>query len=86
MENQEIMNEEVVEATEETMNSNKAGKVGVIAAIVAGAVFAGGVAYKKVIKPMIVKAKAKKAEKQKVENPDAWKDELQEAVTDEIED
>ena len=84
MENQELMNEEVVEATEETTNGSKAGKVGLVAAIVGGCILAGGFIYKKAIKPLVDKAKAKKAEKQKVEDDDAWKDELHEMATENI--
>lgn len=83
MENQEIM-KEAVEATEVT-TSNKAGKAGLAVAILGGIVLVGGVVYKAVIKPIFGKGKAKKAEAQNVEDPDAWKEELQEAVTDEIE-
>lgn len=83
METQELMNEEVVEATEGT-GCSKAVKGGVLAAITAGIITAGVLTYKKVVKPLVEKHKAKKANANKAEDPDAWKQELHEAATEEI--
>ena len=63
--NEVMVNEDVfVEATEEFAN---AGTGNSVKAFVAGgiAVIVGGVIYKKVIKPLVAKVKAKKAEKRK---------------------
>lgn len=67
MENEIMNNEEVItEVVEEVTPSNF--EKGIIAVAVAGVVFLGGRAlYKKVIKPAIAKAKAKKAAKEGIE-------------------
>lgn len=67
MENNEIMvNEEIIEATEEVTTENSGNGL-LIAAIVGGALLVGGIVYKKVIKPAIAKAKAKKEQKEVIE-------------------
>ena len=66
MEN-EIINVEEVETTGEGI-ANGSGKIGAI--VIAGiglTAILGGILYKKVIKPMIAKAKAKKAESELIE-------------------
>ena len=67
MENNEIMvNEEVIEATEEIV-TDKAGKGLFVAAAVGAALIVGSIVYKKVIKPAIAKAKAKKESEEAIE-------------------
>ena len=61
MENEVMMNEEVIENTEEVVEA-ESGK-GLLALAVVGVAIVGGIVYKKVIKPAIAKAKAKKAAK-----------------------
>lgn len=66
MENNEIMvNDEVIEATEEIVET-KTGNGLLIAAGVGAALIVGTIIYKKVIKPAIAKAKAKKAESEMI--------------------
>lgn len=67
MENEIMNNEEVMTEVVEEVAPTKAGK-GLIAVAVAGVVILGGrMLYKKVIKPAIAKAKAKKAAKEGIE-------------------
>lgn len=62
MDANEMMNEEVMEATEEIVNSGS-GKGFKVAAGVGIAVLVGGVAYKYAVKPLVAKIKAKKEQK-----------------------
>lgn len=66
MENEIMVNNEVVENTEE-IATEQSGKGLLIAAGVGLAVIVGGIVYKKVIKPAIAKAKAKKEAEEAVE-------------------
>lgn len=68
MENDVMMNEEVIEVTEELaeVESNK----GLIALGVGAAVIVGVIAYKKIVKPVVAKIKAKKADKEVAEIED----------------
>jgi flagellar biosynthesis/type III secretory pathway M-ring protein FliF/YscJ len=61
MENEVMMNEEVLETTEEVCEA-ESGK-GLIALAVVGTIIVGGIVFTKVIKPAIAKIKAKKAAK-----------------------
>lgn len=67
MENNEIMvNDEVIEATEEIADV-KSGNGLFVAAAVGAALIVGAIVYKKVIKPAIAKAKAKKEASEVIE-------------------
>ena len=87
MENQEVMQDEamVVEAMDESTNTGKNG--GVIGLVLGGvAVVVGAVvfAYNKWIKPKKSKDNVTTEETVNEEDPDAWKETLQEAATEEI--
>lgn len=85
MEEQNIMNEEVVEATEEVVTETGSGKVFKVlvgAGIVAGVVGLGRLAYKRLIKPLVNKLKNKKKEDVKV----MPEDEEVEAIEDDCDD
>lgn len=61
MENEVMMNEEVIEATEEVAEA-ESGK-GLIALAAVGTIIVCAIAYKKIVKPTIAKIKARKAAK-----------------------
>lgn len=61
MENEVMMNEEVIEATEEVVEA-ESGK-GLIALAAVGTIIVGAIVYKKIVKPTIAKIKARKAAK-----------------------
>ena len=69
MENQEIINDEVIEATEDVMEAglSKGFKVTIGIGL---AVLAGGLTYKYAVKPMIDKIKAKREEQKTEEDCD----------------
>lgn len=86
MENQEVMQDEamVVEAMEESTNTGKnGGVIGLVLGGIAAVVGAGVFAYNKWIKPK-KKGKVTTEEAVNEEDPDAWKETLQEAATEEI--
>ena len=61
MENEVMMNEEVIETTEEIAEV-ESGK-GLIALAAVGTIIVGAIVYKTIVKPTIAKIKAKKAAK-----------------------
>lgn len=94
MENQEVkmLDEVVTEATEEVAMTGLK-KFGVIVIATGGAAALAYGAYKgiswlskNVFKPAHDKRKAKREEKRQAKTPDSWKDELRQAVTEDIED
>lgn len=67
MENEIMNNEEVITEVVEEVTPTKAGKVAIAVAVAGVAILGGKLLYKKVIKPAIAKAKAKKAAKEGIE-------------------
>lgn len=84
MENNEIlMNEEVMETTEEIVNANS-GKGFKVAAGIGLAVLAGVVAYKYIGKPLLAKLKAKKEEKQEIADVEFNESDVKEEDSEDI--
>ena len=84
MNTNELVNDEVVDATEEIVTAGS-GKGFKVAAGVGIAVLAGGMAYKYVAKPLIAKIKAKKEQKKMEAEAKDYADEAIEEDSEETE-